>query len=148
MDNFDKQAAELVNYIDLLTERFLLVQTLSSQEMDNLSKQELKVLRFVGRNSPCIMRDITSYMHLVSSAITAIVDKLVHKKLLRRFRPENDRRMVKVELTDAGWEVYHLEMEHYLQLSRSMLALLSPAEQAHLLMLLRKISLQLDTLAD
>ena len=146
MSNLETRAVELVYYVDLLVERFILVQELGSESLERLSKQELKVIVFVGKNEPCIMRQLADHMHLVSSAITAIVNKLVKKGLLKRFRTESDRRLVKVELTEAGREVFQIEAEKFLNLSRGILCLLDEDEQDQLLVLFRKISAQIDSL--
>ena len=48
---------------------------------------------------------IAAEVHLSSSTIVGILDRLEHKELVTRGRDLNDRRVVRVKLTDAGKEL-------------------------------------------
>jgi DNA-binding MarR family transcriptional regulator len=139
---FEAKAHELVRYIDAMVMRFMLAESQTQAEVGDLNKQELKIIKLLGNSGPCKMSEITEYIMLVNSAATAIVDKLADKGFVSRFRVPEDRRVVKVELTDSGWTVYRLEVEKYLNLSRGMLQSLTDEEQDQLLTLFRRISQQ------
>lgn len=140
MPTFEENAEELVNHINLLSQRLMVIQFELDKDDVEVNKQEVRVISYVGTHGPVIMRDIADHLQLVSSAVTAIVNKLVDKKLVRRFRDKSDRRFVKVDLTPTGREIYQLEMANHTNLSKTVLAVLTPEEQDILLMLFRKIS--------
>jgi DNA-binding MarR family transcriptional regulator len=73
------------------------------------------------------------------NSITNIVDHLEGKGLVRRLRSEQDRRIIRVELTDAGRVIYQDALNVNMQLFRAMLRALSSEEQKIFLMLIRKI---------
>jgi DNA-binding MarR family transcriptional regulator len=62
------------------------------------------------------------------------------KGLLRRQRSAEDRRVVRVELTDAGQETYRTCVEMHLRFNRSILGTLTEDEQEIVLVLFRKIA--------
>jgi hypothetical protein len=68
-----------------------------------------------------------------------LADNLERKGLLRRVRSEADRRVVHVELTEAGHHASRSIAEVKQHFHREMLAALTDEEQSILLVLLRKI---------
>ncbi|OGR94130.1 MAG: hypothetical protein A2016_05125 [Elusimicrobia bacterium GWF2_62_30] len=104
------------------------------------SPQEFHVLMTVGHAGNCIMSDIAARMQLSLSSITGIVDKLEAKKIVRRVRSGEDRRIVQVVLTDEGNKVYQTAREGHLEMVRNHLNALSPQEQDVFIALFRKIA--------
>ena len=74
------------------------------------------------------------------STATGVVDKLVQKGLANRERVDEDRRVVRVALSDKGRVVFHAIVEMHMTFSREMLAALNPDEREILLVLMRKIA--------
>lgn len=107
---------------------------------DALSSQEIRVLRTVGRHEHCIMSLIASRIRLSLSSVTGLIDRLVEKRLVCRDRSTEDRRVVKVELTDEGRELHTAVVDSQVQFARGLLKTLSAAEQDELLSLFGKIS--------
>lgn len=140
MSNFENKSKELHEYIDILVHRFMIQQCCCLNNVgSNLSMQEMKVIDFLGKCGPSIMRKIADHLMLAVSTMTGIVDKLVQKGLVRRETPEDDRRIVRVELTEKGQEICQMNLDTYMELSRGMLEALNEEEQEILLVLLRKI---------
>ena len=110
-----------------------------------LSSQEIRVLRTVGRHEHCIMSMIADRIRLSLSSVTGLIDRLVEKKLVCRDRSTDDRRVVKVELTDEGRELHTSVMDSQVQFARGILKTLSAAEQDELLSLFGKISDRIKT---
>ena len=107
---------------------------------ESLSSQEMKVLSTVGRNEHCIMSMLARRICLSLSGVTGLIDRLVEKKLVSRDRSADDRRVVKVELTDEGRELHSAVVESQVRFASGLLKTLSPAEQDELLSLFGKIS--------
>ena len=104
------------------------------------SPPEFHVMMTVGHMGHCIMSDIAGRMQLSLSSITGIVDKLEAKKIVRRDRSAQDRRIVQVVLTDEGLKVHKTAMEGHLEFVRNLLKTLNPHEQDVFLALFRKIA--------
>ena len=105
-----------------------------------LSSQEIRVLHTLGRDEHCIMGKIAERIRLSLSGVTGLIDRLVEKKLVSRDRSAEDRRVVKVGLTEEGRELHTSAMESQVEFARGLLKTLNPAEQDELLALLGKIS--------
>ena len=105
-----------------------------------LSAQEVRVLRAVGRKDCCIMSGIADAICLSLSSVTGLIDRLVEKKLVRRDRSNEDRRIVQVELTDEGREARDAAMEGPVAFARGLLKGLNAEEQDAMLALFRKVA--------
>lgn len=137
--DFEQRAEALYGYIDSLVIRYMVVQSNCLETpWGALTHQEEKVVKILGQQGACIMREVAEPLGFALSTATGIVDKLVRKKLVYRERPETDRRIVRIGLTEAGRETYRGLKEKFMELCRGMLGGLSDAEQRQLLALIRK----------
>ncbi|MBI4550667.1 MAG: MarR family transcriptional regulator [Candidatus Latescibacteria bacterium] len=140
METVEVKAKELVGYIDLLIHRVMLIQHTGNDVCGHLTRQELNVITTLGKHGSCMMSEIADHVMLAVSSVTGIVDRLVEKKLVRRERSDDDRRIVRVELTPEGQEMSQAASELRMKLGRAMLNALDEHEQDVLLALFRKIT--------
>jgi len=138
MSDLEARAAALKKYLDVISSYFQSLLTANWGE--EVSLQELKVVDFIGQRQSVIMREASEYMKVAVSTMTGIVDKLEHKGLVKRERNDEDRRIVRLFLTNKGKRLYQTYAENYLQLSRGMLQSLPDDEQRIYLDLTRKIA--------
>jgi MarR family transcriptional regulator, 2-MHQ and catechol-resistance regulon repressor len=110
---------------------------------DKLSAQEIRVIQAVGKEPCCPMSKIAGAIRLSLSSVTGLIDRLFEKKLVRRDRSADDRRVVQVELTDAGRQLHEAALEGRAAFARDVLSSLSAAEQEALVSLLDKVSRRL-----
>ncbi len=68
----------------------------------NLTKPQLRTLMSISRVKCCTMSELSRLTGYPTSALTGIVDRMMKKKLVRRVRDDNDRRIVKVTATPSG----------------------------------------------
>ncbi len=78
-------------------------------------------------------------LFLTSGAITTAVDRAQRQGLVRRVADPADKRVARVELTEAGREKARCALVRHFQNLATALAGLDPAEQRHLADLLRKL---------
>ncbi|MFY7999585.1 MAG: MarR family winged helix-turn-helix transcriptional regulator [Candidatus Kapaibacteriota bacterium] len=135
-----QRTAELTELINVLVQEFLEIHQNLNDAYTGISKQELNIISIVGRSGGVIMREIAEQVRLAVSSVTPIVDKLVEKKLARRDRSEEDRRIVTVMLTEKGQKIYQMEVESYMRLSASILEALSEKEQEQFVGYFRKVA--------
>lgn len=105
-----------------------------------LSQQELRLIEFLGAKGPQMMRVLAEHLALAVNSVTTVADRMEQKGLISRQRSEEDRRVVRLELTEAGKVMYRAADNARLQLFRTMLGALTPDEQEILLVLFRKIA--------
>ena len=75
------------------------------------------------------------------STLTGIFNKLVSKKLVTRDRCSNDRRVVRVQLTENGRKAAEVKQQHSHNFAIRILSSLNEDEQQQLIGLLEKIAL-------
>ena len=61
------------------------------------------ILMYCSRNQANTTERLVGAIHLDQASISRHVARLVGKGLVRRTRPHDDRRVVRLELTDEGW---------------------------------------------
>ncbi|MDR1136292.1 MAG: nitronate monooxygenase [Clostridiales Family XIII bacterium] len=69
---------------------------------NNLTINEIHTLTEIGLGKAKTMTQVAAEVKISVGALTTAMNKLVKKGYVRRFRVSEDRRMVKVELTEAG----------------------------------------------
>jgi MarR family 2-MHQ and catechol resistance regulon transcriptional repressor len=141
MEAIDRRVQELRHLIQDIFRHSRRVDEAAAQEVEAvLSIQELHVIEYLGHGGPRMMRELADYLEIASHSATSTVDNLEAKKLARRQRSEQDRRVVHVELTDAGRAVYEKAVGFKDRLHRAMLSTLNDEEQEIFMLLLRKIA--------
>ncbi len=72
-----------------------------------INEKELMIIAFVGDNKSVKMSEIAEHLKAPLSTLTSITDKLVANKFLVRHNSDEDRRVVKVTLSEKGLESYN-----------------------------------------
>ena len=103
---FEERVQRLNDYMYLLMQSLRTVKCDCLKDSGDLTMQELKTIEYLGINGPAIMREITDHLMVAVSTMTALIDKMVQKKLVKRERCDEDRRIVKVSLHQRGQEIY------------------------------------------
>lgn len=141
MSRLDRRSADLQVLIQDIMKRFHEVNASAANGPHaQLNMQELRVVEFLGNEGPRMMRQLADHSTVAVNSMTSIVDGLEQKELVRRQRSAEDRRVIRVELTDSGREHYRSLNEVHLQLFRTMLRALTEDEQEIFMVLFRKIA--------
>ncbi len=137
MGTLGKKENELMDHLESIVHRYVFTQ--EHPGMDVCRKPEIKIIEILGKNGPMIMTELADRAALSLSTVTGIMDSLVAKSLVQRERSEQDRRVVRVELTHEGRKMYQEALEVRLRMVRGMLGSLNNKEQDSLIGLFRKI---------
>jgi DNA-binding MarR family transcriptional regulator len=141
----DYEVEGIVDRINSLQKRFrhALEETLGEY---GLTWGEWKVLGslILDEGGCCSPGDLSSELELSSGAMTNRLDKLEQAGLIRRAPDPDDRRGVKIELTDAGRRAWTDSTSAQAQKEALVAAALSKQEQANLNVLLRKLMLSFE----
>jgi MarR family 2-MHQ and catechol resistance regulon transcriptional repressor len=141
MTPLDRKAADLRDIVQDILKQFQSVNaTAANGPHVELNMQELRVVELLGNEGPRMMRELAEHLKVAVNSMTSIADGLERKGLVRRHRSEEDRRVVHVELTDPGLEIFKSLSEANMRLFRSMLGALTEDEQEIFLVLFRKIA--------
>ncbi len=143
--NLEERARKLTDHLQTVMEEAESVDKKNSSVREKLSWQEIRVLRAVGRQDCCPMSGLADAICLSVSSATGLIDRLVGKKLVKRDRSSEDRRVVQVELTEQGKALNEEAMAGPVEFSRGLLKGLNADEQESLLSLFRKISERIES---
>jgi DNA-binding MarR family transcriptional regulator len=140
MSPLDRKTAELRRLVEDMLYQFRKFddKTANRPHVD-LSCRELCLVEYLGDSGPHKMRDVADFLVLAGNTVTSTIDNLEAKGLVRRRRSEEDRRVVHVELTEAGLGVYRAALAEKTAVLRKMLEPLAEDERETFLALFRKI---------
>lgn len=106
----------------------------------SLSKPEILALESIFKHQELIMSRLARNLNIGFSQATKIIDHLFEKKLVRRERNQEDRRIVKVELTKNGKEIVLVYQKEKKDVFGKILKVLSSEDQENLISILDKIA--------
>lgn len=98
-----------------LIDRYIAVTFSVTRKADSLVKAEIGsdltndqqyTLRYINRVKECTSSELADIFDVKKSAITAIINRLWKKGLIKRTRDEQDRRVVYLTLTEEGESLF------------------------------------------
>ncbi|MCR4403570.1 MAG: MarR family transcriptional regulator [Firmicutes bacterium] len=128
----------LEQYTNRLNELILtigqrLLRFFASKSSD-FTLREMFVLELLGsRESPATMSELASALAVPLTTMSSLVNRMVHKGYLERYRTEEDRRIVLVRLSPAGRAVFDQHRRDYVRSVSEVLGTLSSDDQQKLL---------------
>lgn len=105
----------------------------------NLNPSEFAVLELLFHKGPTPIQQIGNKILLASGTMTYVIDKLAGKGLIVRQASEQDRRVIHVELTEAGEALMEQVFPEHAQVIQDTVNTLSVEEQTTLIDLLKKL---------
>jgi DNA-binding MarR family transcriptional regulator len=109
-----------------------------------LTPSQLLVLQILARARRAVVGEIAKAVTLSQATVSSLVDKLAARGLVRRQRGENDRRLVWVEITEAGDAVLGRAPDLLQDIFRTRFASLPDWEQAYIVGALERVTALLD----
>ncbi len=80
-------------------------QSKKAERETGMTGPQLWAMKIIGDLSPVRVSDLAKRMYLNPSTVVGILDRLEARGFVQRLRSQEDRRVVKVELTDTGQEL-------------------------------------------
>jgi DNA-binding MarR family transcriptional regulator len=120
-------------------------QQMQNNKLGGATNQEDRAFKFrifiiLERNkTPITMGELSTELGIPLSSATRIVDGLASAKYIERIQDANDRRIVRVQMTKTGREIYQTATDFNKQRISHMLSKFSREEQTQLLYLMNKL---------
>jgi DNA-binding MarR family transcriptional regulator len=106
--DFDKSLEWVEKYEELTFLVHKRGEVLATKEIaGNLTYDQHFTLGFIMKRGRCTSTDLADHFHVQKSAVTAIINRLAAKGLVRRERDRSDRRIVHLIPTKKGVEFYN-----------------------------------------
>jgi DNA-binding MarR family transcriptional regulator len=135
-----EQSRELVANLDALFHRLLFARPGPAATEIDLSRLDIRALGLLRHRGSLTMSELSADLSVPVSTATHVIDRLVKKGLVVRVRSELDRRVVQVELSDAGNEMEKMHLKLRLAMAQDMLNPLTLEERETFLELMTKMS--------
>lgn len=136
-----QEAEELLGIVSAMGRRHPIRNPLmASVEELGLTPSQLHTVRWIGTDGPLTMGEIARRLGITDKTITGVVDRLERAGLARRVRDEQDRRVVRVALTEGGEKTFRTIRDCALRNTAGLLSLLSAEERAGLLRVIERIA--------
>ncbi|PQV63575.1 DNA-binding transcriptional regulator, MarR family [Abditibacterium utsteinense] len=110
----------------------------------DITATQFQVLRRLWSGEGMNAQNLAKESHLDAATMTGVLDRLEHKRLVRRERDESDRRAVKIVLTEAGRALEAPLAKIVKQVNEHALAGLSDSEREQLFGFLERIERNLE----
>ena len=135
----ERQVRELDACFDAF--RRVMMGRMAPQPTDvELSPQDGRALVTLADRGPLTMTDFSEALGVPLSTATRMVERLIEKDLAVRSRIEDDRRVVRVELSEQGKKLNQHFLEQRTAMGRRMLSALTHGEREIFLELMTKIT--------
>ncbi|MFZ3485140.1 MarR family winged helix-turn-helix transcriptional regulator [Sphingomonas sp. 3-13AW] len=131
------QLAALGAAFDVFTRRYKLAEALGP--VKPLNEVDKQVLFYVAQNDGCGPTDVARFLGVANTTISSATDRLAKAGLLKRERPEQDRRAVALRLTPQGQARVNALQSAYHAMYLRMLEPLTTDEQHAFIALIEKI---------
>ncbi|MFH1057095.1 MAG: MarR family transcriptional regulator [Pseudomonadota bacterium] len=135
MDQIEKLARLLVEFYERFSswEQGVVKET-------GLSLPQMHTLEILGSSGQLRMKELAGKMGITTGALTVLVDRLVRAGLVARQPNEQDRRSIRVGLTEEGAKYIREHHKLHRQLTHELASALEPAELAALLASIPKLN--------
>jgi DNA-binding MarR family transcriptional regulator len=138
--------SDLKPEIDSILEAILYLYTESRRLTKELARQvdltgpQLTVLKMLEGVGDLSLSELSERIRAQNSTVTGIIDRMEREGLVVRARSTEDRRVVKIKLTDKGSKIARAIAIEPMEIFRGALESLSPGETRELLKILTKIA--------
>ena len=136
----ERQSSQLLGYFDTLFRRLMLQRKSDQDPAIECSREELRALIVLGTEQRVMMSSLAEELGVPLSTATHTIDRLVAKGMVVRTRPEEDRRVVRVEMSEFGKKLQQSLKDQRRAVARSWLEPLSNGEREIFLELMGKIT--------
>jgi DNA-binding MarR family transcriptional regulator len=143
---------EIKPEIDSILEAILYLYTESRRLTKELARQvdltgpQLTVLKMLEGLGDLSLSELSERIRAQNSTVTGIIDRMERESLVVRMRSTEDRRVVKIKLTDKGSKIARAIAVEPMEIFRGALDGLSAGETRDLLKILTKIARRVKSL--
>lgn len=102
-----------------------------------------RIIHLLAHNEGLSQRELAGLAQIKPGSVSEVLERLEKTQMIKRWRDKKDRRIVRVQLTDRGKNLYKENLQKRRQFEKEMLAPISAEERATFLTVLEKMQVQL-----
>ena len=130
---------EVAKILPLIMRRFASSQHAGLVSKMSLTVPQIIILEFLAEREICKMKELAQALHLTMSAVTAIVDKMIELRMVKRERSSKDRRVVNVIMLNKGKEMLRKVSEARCSCVNELFSTLTQEDRNEYLRILKKV---------
>lgn len=100
---------------------------------------QVHALLFIQEKPGITMKELADLLRVTSPSATSFIDRLVKLKYVERLHDEENRRLVRLRMTDSGVKILKQKMTERRKIFAEILGQLPDSDQEALLQILRKV---------
>ena len=112
---------------------------LITEEFKDISYNDMHIIEAIGVEEPRKMKTVANLMSVTTGTLTKAIDALCDKKYVIRERSAEDKRVVKLKLTDKGKSAYYHHEQFHRQMIKNIAGEMSEKETEVLVYALAKM---------
>ncbi|BES64993.1 hypothetical protein SANA_14320 [Gottschalkiaceae bacterium SANA] len=133
MDVFE----ELFDLYDRECEEWL-ETSLSETSFAHLTFNHYQYLKAIDDLGCPTLSSLSEYLKVSNASTSAMINKLIHERLVVKYQSEKDKRSYYVKLSDLGNQIIRMEKKSFLLVTTRLVENLGKEQQKELLFLLRQ----------
>ena len=133
-------------YSDLSQEMFHLMQTMRRMSLVKMKSQhgiqhgQGHVLGMLMKHNDVAQKELAQWLNIRPASLTDLLEKLERDQLIVRSRDQNDRRVVRVSITEKGQQIVRQNIQVRREIEATMFGSLSGSEIQTMTAILQKMS--------
>lgn len=133
-------------YSDLSQEMFHLIQTMRRMSLVKMKSQhgihhgQGHVLGMLMKHNDVAQKELAQWLNIRPASLTDLLEKLERDQLIVRSRDQNDRRVVRVSITEKGQQIVRQNIQVRREIEATMFGSLSGSEIQTMTAILQKMS--------
>jgi DNA-binding MarR family transcriptional regulator len=135
------QVLEAIIYFTTETRRI----TKELAKRSNLTGPQLTILKILETIGDLSLSEVSDRIRAQNSTVTGIIDRMEREGLVQRVRSVEDRRVIRIHLTEKGEKLARSIPVEPMEVLRGALAGLAPAETKEFLRIMTKIAKRIRT---
>ena len=112
-----------------------------SEDFCDITENDMHIIEAIGINEPKMTSEIARSLNVTAGTLTVNMNSLEKKGYIIRTRSEEDKRVVRISLTEQGTRVYHHHKNFHKKMIKSAIAGLTTEERKLLLACLTKLDI-------
>lgn len=134
-----KDTKQLVSLI-FTTQRLIWEQFKKRDKMDLASHIQLAALYYIAEEKKPTMKKVADFLCVTPPSATSIINKLVKNKNIKRINDPEDRRVVRLSITQAGGSVLKTGLDLITRQMQNVLMKLGKEDRDDLARIFKKLS--------
>jgi DNA-binding MarR family transcriptional regulator len=138
MNSLDSVVDDFLSLLGYLRDNFFRPATQMTRSC--LSPGQFNAIVVLARKGPLSMSELAAEIKISKQQLTPLINKLIDSNLAARKTDENDRRIIRIEVTPAGRDTIHTLLTEMRQTFRKRIQKLPEADLAELEQMVRRIT--------